>query len=354
MNVDVSFGAVVGDLDDEACCLETIAVRNRRHAINPLSEHYLEDLLAPLDSCEVIRRRPEWRRIAVGLAHFIETTLTRHWEIDGACCRRVYCWRRAEVVVRWDYPAWAQRAATSLMRRAYSIFKRGGEADADDGDLLAFARQHVEYCGRLSDAQLLSGLAVHQASLAIECVIDSTKFVENDASFARRLRRWREPDIQEDEIGRSMFDEEVESALDRAAVRGFYPGMEDVNEYRIHAEKLLLLAGVSALGRLSARETGQLVAGMASEREEASRLRGQIDERRQRQRSNAAKATDATRVLTDELADEIRAEYQALRDADSSTKIEVLENDLAAKYGVSRSTIQRARGLRKKKQGPSK
>ncbi|WP_157653629.1 hypothetical protein [Burkholderia ubonensis] len=183
---------------------------------NPLSV----DLLAPLDSCEVICRRPEWREIAVGLAHFIEAALARHWEIDGACRRNVYCWRRAEVVVQWDYPAWAQRAATNLMRRAYSIFKHGGEADADDGNLLDFARQNAGYCSPLSDAQLLAGLAVHQASLVIECLIDSVKSVENDASFARRLHRWREPDIQGDEIGRSMFDDEVESALGRAALRG--------------------------------------------------------------------------------------------------------------------------------------
>lgn len=292
MNVDVSFGAVVGDLDDEARCLETIAVRNRRHAINPLSEYYLEDLLAPLDSYEVILRRPEWRRIAIGLAHFIETALARHWEIDGACRRNVYCWRRAEVVERWDYPAWAQRAATNLMRQAYSILKRGDEADADDDGLLDTARQYIGYCGPLSDAQLLSGLAAHQASMAIECLIDSAKAVENDASFVRRLHRSREPDIQADEIGRSMFDDEVELALDRAALRCFYPGLEEVTGYRIHAEKLLLLAGVSALGRLSARETSQLVTSVASEREEVIRLHGEISARRQRQQDNAAKATD--------------------------------------------------------------
>lgn len=122
--------------------------------------------------------------------------------------------------MQWDYPAWAQRAATNLMRRAYSIFKHGGEADADDGNLLDFARQNAGYCSPLSDAQLLAGLAVHQASLVIECLIDSVKSVENDASFARRLHRWREPDIQGDEIGRSMFDDEIESALGRAALRG--------------------------------------------------------------------------------------------------------------------------------------
>lgn len=349
MNLVVPLCAVVGNLDDEVRCLETIAIRNRRHTINPISEHFLEDLLAPLDSCEVISRRPEWRDIALSLARFIETALARHWEIDGACRRNAYCWRRAEVVERWDYPAWAQRAATDLMRRSYSIFKRCDEADADDGEWLDYARQYVAYSDMLSDAQLLSGLAVHQATLAIECLIDSVKSAENDASFARRLHRWREPDIQANEIGRSMFDDEVESALDRAALRCFYPALEDVAEYRIHAEKLLLLAGVSALGRLSARETSQLVASAELEREEASRLRGEIGERRQRQQENAAKATNATRVLTDELVAEIRAEYQALRDADSRAKVEAIENDLAVRYGVSRSSIQRARGVRKKK-----
>lgn len=354
MTLVVPFGAVAGDLDDEVRCLETIAIRNRRNSRNPLSEHFLEDLLAPLDSYEVIRRRPEWRAIAMGLAHFIENALARHWEIDGACRRNVYCWRRAEVVERWDYPAWAQRAATNLMHHAYSILKRGDDADADDGDLLDAARQYIGYSDLLSDAQLLSGLATHQASMAIECLIHSANAVENDASFVRRLHRSREPDIQVNEIGRSMFDDEVELALDRAALRCFYPSLEEVAEYRIDAEKLLLLAGVSALGRLSARETSQLVASVASEREEVSRLHGEIRERRQRQRDNAAKATDATRVLTDELVVHIRAEYQARRVADPIAKVEVVENELAAKYGVSRSTIQRARGVRKKKQNQSK
>lgn len=194
----------------------------------------------------------------MGLAHFVETALARHWEIDGACRRNVYCWRRAEVVERWDYLAWAQRAATNLMRQAYSILKRGDEAESDDGDLLAAARQYIGYSGLLSDAQLLSGLAVHQASTAIECLIDSANAVENDASLVRRLHRLHEPGIQADPIGRSMFDDEVELALDRAALRYFYPSLEDVTEYRVHAEKLLLLADVSALGRLSARETSQL------------------------------------------------------------------------------------------------
>ncbi|MBU9645306.1 hypothetical protein [Burkholderia gladioli] len=353
MNVDLSFGAVVSDLDDEAHCLETIAVRNRRHAINPLSESYLEDLLAPLDTYEVILRRPEWRRIALSLAHFIETALAHHWEIDGACRRNVYCWRRAEVVERWDYPAWAQRAATILMRQAYSILKRGDEADADDGDLLNAARHYIGYTGLLTDAQILSGLAVHQATIAIECLIESANAVENDTSLVRRLRRLREPDIQADEIGRSMFDDEVELALDRAALRCFYPSLADATEYRVHAEKLLLLADVSALGRLSPRETSQLVASVASERAAVSRLNGEISERRQRLQGNAAKATEATRVLTDELAAHIRAEYQTRRDAEPIAKVEVIEAELAAKYGVSRSTIQRARGVRKKRKSRS-
>ncbi|RKT98997.1 hypothetical protein C7H84_33735 [Burkholderia sp. Nafp2/4-1b] len=232
------------------------------------------------------------------------------------------------------------------MRRAYSIFKRGGEADADDGDLLEFARQYVGYLGPLSDAQLLSGLAVHQATVAIECLVDGVKSTENDLSFARRLYRWRELDIQADEIGRAMFNDEVESALDRAAVRFFYPELEDVTAYRIHAEKLLLLADVSALGRLSAHEMSQLVASIASEQEEANRLRLEMRARRQRQQNNAARATDATRKLTDELAAQIRTAFQARRDADSRAKVESIENELAAEHGVSRSTIQRARGVR--------
>ncbi|WP_186167165.1 hypothetical protein [Burkholderia gladioli] len=353
MNLVVPSGAVTNDLDDEVRCLETIAIRNRRHSRNPLSEHFLEDLLALLDSYEVIHRRPEWRAIAMGLAHFVETALARHWEIDGACRRNVYCWRRAKVVERWDYPAWAQRAATNLMRQAYSILKRRDEANADDADLLNAARQCIGCIGLLSDAQLLSGLAVHQASMAIECLIDSANAVENDASLVRRLHRLREPDIQADEICRSMFDDEVELALDRAALRYFYPSLEDVTEYRVHAEKLLLLAGVSALGRLSASQTSQLVVSIASEREAVSRLNGEISERRQRLQGNAAKATDATRVLTDELAAHIRAEYQARRDAEPIAKVEVIETELAVKYGVSRSTIQRARGVRKKKKSQS-
>jgi len=98
--------------------------------------------------------------------------------------------------------------------------------------------------------------------MAIECLIDSANAVENDASFFRRLLRSREPDIQAGEIGRSMFDDEVEPALDRAALRCFYPAVEEVTEYRIHAEKFLLFADVSALGRLSGRETSQLAASV--------------------------------------------------------------------------------------------
>ncbi|KVD74831.1 hypothetical protein WS62_03885 [Burkholderia sp. ABCPW 14] len=140
-----SFGAVVDDVGYEVNCLDTIALRNRHVAINPLSDYFFADLLAPLDRRDVIRRRPEWQEMALSLARFIETTLGRYWEIEGACRRNVYCWRRAEVVERWDYPAWAQRAATNLMYKAYSIFKRGGEADADDGNLLMMARQYTRY-----------------------------------------------------------------------------------------------------------------------------------------------------------------------------------------------------------------
>ncbi|WP_175925932.1 hypothetical protein [Burkholderia cepacia] len=340
-----TFSAVADDIEYEASCLETIAMRNRRVAVNPLSEHFLTDLLAPLDRYDVIRRRPQWREIALDVARVIETALGRHWEIDGPCRREVYCWRRADVVERWDYPAWAQRAATNLVQRTSSIFQRGGDADADDSDLLVFARQSVGAHDLVTDAQLLSGLAIREAVYAVDYLIRLVSYVEQDEGVAFWFSKWRDPEVQACEYTREAYGDEIDGHIDRAALDYFYPDLQAVIEYRIHAEKLLMLADVSALGRLSASEASRLVAGVETSRAEAIELRTELGSVQEKRARGWRKASERNRKLSDADKALVCLEMVDLETSRPDLKNEMArELELAEKWGVSRSSIQRALG----------
>ncbi|WP_226377205.1 MULTISPECIES: hypothetical protein [Burkholderia] len=339
-----SFGAVVDDVGYEVNCLDTIALRNRHVAINPLSDYFFADLLAPLDRRDVIRRRPEWQEMALSLARFIETTLGRYWEIEGACRRNVYCWRRAEVVERWDYPAWAQRAATNLMYKAYSIFKRGGEADADDGNLLMMARQYIGAHDLLTDAQLLSGLAIREAARAIEHLVRLARDVEHDPNVAFWLKAWLRSDVQSNDYARDQFGAELDARIDRAALDIFYPDLETVTDYRIHAEKLLLLASVCATGRLSSTEASRLFAQLEAREQHIEELGSTVDEMRAKRASFQIKGTLARTKLTAADKDEVKRQYDDLVAAHPDKQVKDIELTLADQWGVARSTIQRAAG----------
>ncbi|RIV65968.1 hypothetical protein [Burkholderia pseudomallei] len=339
-----TFGAVADDIEYEASCLETMAMRNRRVAINPLSEHFLADLLAPLDRYEVIRHRPKWREIAIDVARVIETALDRHWEIEGPYRRRVYCWRRCEIVERWDYPAWSHRAAMNLMWKAYSIFKRGGDAAGDDEDLLTIARQYIGAHELLSDAQLLSGLAVREASQGIEHLIRLVDRVERDRGVALWLREWSKPEVQECGYKRETFGVELDRCIDQVALEGFYPELDDVTAYRIHSEKLLLLADVCATGRLSSTESGKLLAQISTSENQVNKLDSVVAGFRARQASFQSKGAKARTKLTHGDKQKIKQQYEEFRAADPDKPLKDIELTLADEWQVSVSSIHRALG----------
>lgn len=174
-----SFGAVVDEIEYETNRLETIALRNQRIPVNPLSDYFCEDLLAPLERANITRLRKEWRDMAGSLVQIIDAARDRHWKRDGPYRLR-YCWRQAEIVEEEAYPAWAHHATQDLLRNAYSIFKRGGEAEADDGDLLTLARHYIRPHVSLTDAHLLSGLAIREAVRAVEHLTTLVDHVEQD------------------------------------------------------------------------------------------------------------------------------------------------------------------------------
>ncbi|MDN7180713.1 hypothetical protein M0D69_22475 [Caballeronia sp. SEWSISQ10-4 2] len=78
--LDRTFGAVIRDVPDEVRNLVTIKVRNERFARNPLSDYFLADLLAPIDTCEVFAFRRDWRNAAAELADLINRAHSEHWE----------------------------------------------------------------------------------------------------------------------------------------------------------------------------------------------------------------------------------------------------------------------------------
>ncbi|AHI74897.1 hypothetical protein BTRA_4677 [Burkholderia thailandensis USAMRU Malaysia  len=341
-----SFGAVVDEIEYETNRLETIALRNQRIPVNPLSDYFCEDLLAPLERANITRLRKEWRDMAGSLVQIIDAARDRHWKRDGPYRLR-YCWRQAEIVEEEAYPAWAHHATQDLLRNAYSIFKRGGEAEADDGDLLTLARHYIRPHVSLTDAHLLSGLAIREAVRAVEHLTTLVDHVEQDEHVAVWLKEWLRQDVQDNDYARKAYGAELNARIDRAALDIFYPDLETVTDYRIHAEKLLLLADVCATGRLSSTESSRLFAQLEVREQHIEELDSAVAEMRAKRESFQIKGTLARTKLSSADKDEVKRQYDDLIAAHPDKQVKDIELTLADQWGVARSTIQRATGKKR-------
>ena len=357
---DTMFGAVACDVDEEARALETIRIveeearaletirmRNERFTNNPLSEDFLADLLAPVKASEVFGFRADWRNAVTELTELIDRARWQHWESIQGPYRTFYNWRTGFVESKGDYPVWAHRAATNLMYRGSSAFQHGGEGDADNDGLLTVARSFSEAHDLITDAQLLAGLAIQEATGAVRHLIDIVKQVENEFSVAHWLRAYRRPDVQADPVAQLVFQPDVEAAIDAASLSLFYPELPYITECRIHAEKLLLLADVSAAGGLSGREAGRLLSGMEENRERAKEAESALEAVHEKKMRGPLKGAEVRRKLSDPEKVRLREEAEQLRKERPAAQEKEIEFALADRWGASRSTIQRALGKKK-------
>lgn len=338
------FGAVVRDISDEARRLDTIKIRNERHSNDPLADDFLSTLFAPAEACRVyaLPERADWRRLAAALRGLVRRALDVHWGHLRTIDRHVYSWRLADVVQRCDYPAWAHYAARDLLRKGGSIFQHAGSAGPDTGVLLYVARSWTararaggrgerdtdplvfERDERLANARVLAGLAIREAVLSARQLVEAVRRVDEQGP----IRRWRgfvaryegadaSTMPYEDAVALIEAQAELEREIERAVLYEFFPLLEYITEHRIHAEQLLLLAGVVAAGGISGKEAERV--SVSLERERAERMNAEAalsaaDEREAKQTAKRKAKSDervkkmnaARRIVTPEVASAIR------------------------------------------------
>ncbi|MFM0286398.1 hypothetical protein [Paraburkholderia megapolitana] len=344
---DTMLEAELSRVEEETLNLETIRMRNQRFTNNPLSEHFFDDLFAPVMASEVFAFRADWHSAVVDLADIIDRALSQHWDAIEGPCRTAYNWRSGSVESKEDYPVWAHRAATNLMYRGDSAFQHGGDGDAENDDLLTLARWLSGAHDQITDAQLLSCLAIREATGAARHLIKVVGHVERESSVAHWLRAYRKPDVQADPVAQLLFEPEVEAAINAAALSLFYPELPYVTECRIHAEKLLLLADISATGGLSGSAAGRLLSTMQENRERASEAESALELVHEKKMRGPLKGAEVRRMLSDPEKVRLREEADQLRQERPAAQEKEIEFALADSWGTSRSTIQRALGKKK-------
>lgn len=344
---DTMFGAELSRVEEETLNLETIRMRNQRFANNPLSEHFLDDLFAPVMASEVFGFRTDWRNAAWDLADLIERARSQHWDVIGGLCRNAYNWRTGAVELKGDYPVWAHRAATNLMYRGDSAFQHGGDGDAENDDLLTMARWLSGAHDQITDAQLLSVLAIREATGAARHLIKIVGQLERESSVAHWLRAYRKLDVQADQVAQLLFQPDVEAAINAAALSLFYPELSYITECRIHAEKLLLLADISATGGLSGSAAGKLLSTMQENRERAKEAESALEAVHEKKMRGPLKGAEVRRMLSEPEKVRLREEAEQLRKERPAAQEKEIEFALADRWGASRSTIQRALGKKK-------
>ena len=200
---------------------------------------------------------------------------------------------------------------------------------------------------RITDAQLLSGLAIKEAVDAARHLFDIVARIEREFSVAHWLRAWRRPDVQADPVAQQVFRPEVDNAIDAASLSLFYPELPYITECRIHAEKLLLLADISAAGGLSAGEASRLVSAMEENQERVRVAEFALEDIHEKKMRGPRKGADATRKLSDTEKERVRREAERLRTERPHAQEKEIELTLADRWQASRSTIQRALGKKK-------
>jgi hypothetical protein len=341
------FGAVVADIDAEARSLVTIQIRNERVSNNPLSDYFLTDIFGPAEKCLVYSLRPDWREATEGLHDLIERIRAVHWERIPGPVRSVYEWRQRVVDERQDYPAWAHRTATNLMRRASSVFQHAGEAGPDTGNLLYLARYGTVAPDCLTDAQLLAGLAIKEAASAARILVAAIVAVEHDKRAAGLLKLAENPEFRDSPKAWEILEANIHRVIDEIARDRFYPELADVTSYRIHAEKLLMLADICSAGGLMAADASRLLGVMEQRAAEDSRLAQERKEQNaqkvERMVKERRKLDGSTKALIAKIADRMRREEPAILKKDLYSDIGA---ELRLKHGIDLSESSIKRGLR--------
>lgn len=340
------FGAVVPDVSDEVRCLEDIRSRNARFPQNPLSKYFVADLLAPLELREfgaAAHLPSDWQAVIAELTGFIERAIDRLWGSLSLVYRpHVFDWRNPELgaVEEHDFPRWAHEAATGLLRWSINIFRRGGDADPGDNHLLDMARSYVSESRQLTDAQIFTCLAVAETTKALRLLGEVVTNTEGDDAVSFWISRWYKADVQACAIRRKVFGESVNEKI--AAVFPAYLASRviDVMEYRLHAEKLMLLADALNAGMLSPDAAAKLAMDEA-------RFRQKEQKRIEAQRELAEKGANATRVLTDAVKGEIRNAAITWKAERPSGLKKELYSELGDAFGVSIDSIKRALGVKR-------
>ncbi|MGT2429688.1 hypothetical protein ACU4HD_14955 [Cupriavidus basilensis] len=256
---------MVRDACDEARSLITLKMRNGRWTNDPLADDFVSGLFDPAIDARVFSYRHEWRTLLNSLRELLERARASHWGsllATQGVWRRVYDWQSREAHERWDYPAWAHRAATNLMLRGGSIFQHAGTAGPDTGNLLFLAHSWTGARGKVSDSQVLATLAMREATAAARALVRAVQAVSDDPSVSHWLNVAQKPEWQRREV-RVLLDEDINTAIDRALLDCFYPELDYMTRHRIHAEQLLLLADVVATGSLLGKDAGQVLTQLA-------------------------------------------------------------------------------------------
>jgi hypothetical protein len=338
------FGAVVPDSADEARTL--LAIKQRAGWTNdPLHDDFCSALFAGIPDCPVYPFRDEWHVLVKALHDLIQRALN-HWSPDLLVTREGYDWQLGEVTWKEDYPAWAHRAATNLVRWSGGIFEHNDSVTANETNLLDSARWRSGAWKKITDAQLLACLAVGQARFAALRLVAAVKAVDEDKDVSFWLGITRQPEWQPPEA-RRLLDRDVNLVIDRAALDHYFPEQENITRHRIHAEKLLLLADITATGRVSAAEAGKIVEEMATAERGRIAAESKLSELQEKRMRGPLKGADATRKLTDDAKARIPALAAQRRKQRPDIQEKEIELELAHELGVGRSTIQRALGKKK-------
>lgn len=368
-----AFGAVVPNIADELGALGTIQLHNERAAVDPLHPDFLSILLEPATACRVYRKRKAWRAQAIALAELIERAMDKHWRTAGSVHRLAYSWRDREATVLCDYPAWAHRAARKLLREASSIFQHAGGAGPDAGVLSYLARSLSGESARVTDSQLLAGLAIREAVFAARELVDAVCKVERekvvqlwmDEAEQERWqgRRTRARDAQPGDFEAAKIamdcedlDSDVKRAIDSAALKYLYPVLDHITERRIHAEQLLLLADIVATGGMSGKQAAQTLSDLSRARAEGAaaldgrekaedELAARLESERQAKAASKLKMGDISRKAGAQERRRIREIAFAFKAENPRYKADLLCDDVATAFNAERGLADDERGI---------
>uniref|UniRef100_UPI001A9FE495 hypothetical protein n=1 Tax=Pseudomonas sp. 78_B TaxID=2813566 RepID=UPI001A9FE495 len=156
--------------------------------------------------------------------------------------------------------------------------------------------------------------------------------VEQDKHVAVWLKEWLRQDVQDNDYARKAYGAELNARIDRAALDIFHPDLETVTDYRIHAEKLLLLADVCATGRLSSTESSRLFAQLEVREQHIEELDSTVAAMRAKRENVQIKGTLARTKLTTADKDEVKRQYDDLIAAHPDKQVKDIELTLADQW----------------------